>query len=54
MLSEGIPDKYAIERIGHSTTTILKSVYQHTEDKKRNEVNAAMNHCIDTFLSVHK
>lgn len=37
MMSEGIPDKYAVERMGHSTTAILKSVYQHTENKKRNE-----------------
>lgn len=51
MMSEGIPDKYAIERMGHSTTAILKSVYQHTEDKKRNEVNTALNSRIDTFLN---
>lgn len=51
MMSEGIPDKYAIERMGHSTTAILKTVYQHTEDKKRNEVNTAMNTRIDSFLS---
>ena len=52
MMSEGIPDKYAIERMGHSTTAILKSVYQHTEDKKRNAVNDTMNSKIDTFLTV--
>ena len=50
MMSEGIPDKYAIERMGHSTTAILKSVYQHTEDKKRNEINVAMNTRIDSLL----
>lgn len=50
MMAEGIPDKYAIERMGHSTTAILKTVYQHTEDKKRNEVNAVLNSKIDTFL----
>lgn len=50
MMAEGIPDKYAIERMGHSTTAILKTVYQHTEDKKRNEVNAVLNNKIDTFL----
>ncbi len=51
MLSEGIPDKYAVERMGHSTTAILKSVYQNTEDTKRMEVNAMMNGCIDSLLS---
>lgn len=50
MMAEGVPDKYAIERMGHSTTAILKSVYQHTEDKKRNEVNTALNTRIDSFL----
>lgn len=54
MMSEGIPDKYAVERMGHSTTAILKFVYQHTENKKRNEVNAVMNQCIDSLLSVAK
>lgn len=50
MLAEGIPDKYAIERTGHSTTTILKNVYQHTENKKRSEVNTTMNNRIDSLL----
>lgn len=50
MMSEGIPDKYAIERMGHSTAAILKSVYQHTEEEKRNEIDATMNSCIDGFL----
>ncbi|WP_317853808.1 site-specific integrase [Chakrabartyella piscis] len=50
MMAEGIPDKYAIERMGHSTTAILKSVYQHTEDAKRAETDKVINHCIDTFL----
>lgn len=52
MMSEGIPDKYAVERMGHSTTAILKSVYQHTENEKRNAVNATINDRIDTFLGV--
>lgn len=51
MLAEGIPDKYAVERMGHSTTAILKSVYQHTEDGKRREVNSAMNGRIDSLLA---
>lgn len=37
MLSLNIPDKYAMERMGHSSTNMLKMVYQHTlaeENKK--------------------
>ena len=51
MLAEGIPDKYAMERMGHATPSILKSVYQHTESEKRMEINGIMNGCIDKFLS---
>lgn len=50
MLAEGIPDKYAMERMGHATPSILKSVYQHTENEKRTEINYVMNGCIDRFL----
>jgi len=35
MLALGIPDKYAMERMGHATNNMLKTVYQHTmEDEK--------------------
>ena len=30
MLAQGIPDKYAMERMGHATNNMLKTVYQHT------------------------
>lgn len=30
MLAEGIPDKYSMERMGHSTNNMLKTTYQHT------------------------
>lgn len=30
MLKLNIPDKYAMERMGHSTNNMLKTVYQHT------------------------
>jgi len=29
---------------------MLKSVYQHTENQKRNEINNFMNECVDDFL----
>lgn len=36
MLQLNIPDKYAMERMGHSTNNMLKKVYQHTfEDETK-------------------
>ncbi len=43
MLALGVPDKYAQERMGHATNNMLKTVYQHTMDEKRNSVNNAVN-----------
>lgn len=38
MLALGVPDKYAMERMGHSTTDMLKRVYQHVMGDKSDEV----------------
>lgn len=38
MLSLGIPDKYAMQRMGHATPVMLKRVYQHLMDEKEKEV----------------
>lgn len=35
MVQLGVPDKYAMERGGWSTTSTLKSVYQHTFTTER-------------------
>lgn len=43
MLSIGIPDKYAMKRMGHSTPNMLKTVYQHTFSKREIEVADAIN-----------
>lgn len=43
MLSLGIPDKYAMERMGHSTPNMLKTVYQHLMEEKKNEVSDVVN-----------
>lgn len=37
MLMLGIPDKYSMQRMGHATNNMLKTVYQHTMDKKMAE-----------------
>ena len=38
MLALGVPDKYAMERMGHASTNMLKTVYQHTMRSKSEEV----------------
>lgn len=38
MLALGVPDKYAMERMGHATNNMLKTVYQHTMASKHDEV----------------
>lgn len=50
MLSLGIPDKYAMERMGHATPGMLKRVYQHIMDDKMTEVNRQM----EDFMAGHK
>jgi integrase len=39
MLSLGIPDKYAMQRMGHATPNMLKNVYQHIITSKDEEVS---------------
>lgn len=38
MLEQNVPDKYAMERMGHATNNMLKNVYQHTMSKKSKQV----------------
>lgn len=38
MLALGVPDKYAMELMGHSTNNMLKGVYQHVMKDKKKEV----------------
>lgn len=42
MLALGIPDKYAMERIGHASNAILKNVYQHTMQEKQSEFSVTL------------
>lgn len=43
MLKLGVPDKYAMERMGHATNNMLKTVYQHTMPAERSKVDAEVN-----------
>lgn len=47
MLMLGIPDKYAMERMGHSTNNMLKTVYQHTFEQKQVEIANKLNDFFD-------
>ena len=38
MLALGIPDKYAMERMGHATNNMLKNVYQHTMQSEQEKI----------------
>lgn len=39
LLAIGVPDQYAMKRMGHSTTNMLKTVYQHIMKDKDEEVD---------------
>ena len=43
MLLLGIPDKYAMERMGHATNNMLKTVYQHTFDSEQSGISSKLN-----------
>ena len=53
MLSLNIPDKYAMERMGHATNNMLKIVYQHTMQEKEDSVDAALSEYFNA-LSISK
>lgn len=42
LLALGVPDKYAQGRMGHSSTQILRRVYQHTMADKQKEIDAQL------------
>lgn len=48
MLSLGVPDKYAMARMGHATPNMLKNVYQHLMDDKNREITEQMNGFFDS------
>ncbi len=50
MLALGIPDKYAMQRMGHETDNMLKTVYQHLMDDKDQEVDRSINEKLNTLF----
>jgi integrase len=49
MLSLGVPDVYAMARMGHATPNMLKNVYQHIIDDRDKEATAAINNHFNTM-----
>lgn len=50
MLALNIPDKYAMERMGHATNNMLKTVYQHTMPEEQKRVSAAVDNYFNQLL----
>lgn len=51
MLALGVPDKYAMERGGWSTTSTLKAVYQHTFSDEREAVDSRIDAYFETVCN---
>ena len=51
MLMLGVPDKYAMERGGWSSSGVLKSVYQHTFSEERKLVDERIDGYFDALLN---
>lgn len=53
MLALGVPDKYAMERMGHATNNMLKTVYQHTMEDEKNQIYEVVDGYFEDLIS-HK
>ena len=54
MMTMGVPNKYAMERMGHATETMLKRVYQHTFEQKQQEIDMLMDDIMNVFSQKEK
>lgn len=50
MLALGVPDKYAMERGGWSSSNIMKSVYQHTFSAERQAIDEKIDNYFESAL----
>lgn len=50
MLALGVPEKYAMERGGWKTPTVMKNVYQHTFSEQRRVVDAQIDAYFEQYL----
>lgn len=51
MLAERIPDKYSQKRMGHATTNMLKTVYQHTFKEKEEQYDDLIDQRMEALLT---
>ena len=51
MLALGVPDFYAMQRMGHATPNMLKTVYQHIQDEKQRSVSELIDSKVDTLFT---
>ena len=51
MLASGIPNKYAMQRMGHATENMLQRVYQHTISEKEQEITDQINQYLSNTFS---
>jgi integrase len=54
MLALGIPDKYAMQQMGHATPNMLKNVYQHIMKDKEREVSDALGKYFSSIICHEK
>ena len=50
MLALNVPHKYAMQRMGHKTDNMLKTVYQHTMNEETAKVAASVDGYFDKIL----
>lgn len=51
LLEQGVPDKYAMERLGQSTANMLKSVYQHTFKTEQERISKQVDNCFNDLCN---
>lgn len=51
LLEQGVPDKYAMERLGQSTPNMLKSVYQHTFKTEQERISRQVDNCFNDLCN---
>ena len=54
MLASGVPDKYSMERMGHATNNMLKTVYQHTIKEKEKQYDTIIDNYFDALMKSQK
>ena len=50
MLLNGVSDKYAMERLGQSTPSMIKNVYQHIFDDEQKKISEKLNNTFNELI----